>query len=63
MTITIVSVHPTVTMVSSADGQAELPTAWFPVTPKPGQEWIIAVDHLPTDAEKLDQLNALLIRD
>ncbi len=63
MIITVVAVHPTVTIVRTAGGQTELPTAWFPATPSAGQEWQVGLKHQPTDGEKLDQLNAYLVRD
>lgn len=63
MIITIVAVHPTVTIVRQDDGQFELPTNLFPATPKEGQRWSIALSHQPTEAEAINHLNGLLIRD
>lgn len=63
MKITIVAVHPSLTIVKSATGQSELPTAWFPSPPKVGQEWTLNFEHEATNPEKLDQLNAYLARD
>lgn len=63
VTVTIIAVHPTVTIVRTDSGQTEIPSAWFPVTPKIGQAWTIDVTHTATEAEKLDQLNAYLARD
>lgn len=62
-TVTIVAVHPAVTIVRTSGGQAELPTEWFPITPKEGQEWSIELEHQPTESEKLEQLNGYLARD
>lgn len=62
MRVTIVAVHPTVTIIKHDAGQLELPTSWFSVTPIIGQEWEIALTHTPTDQEKLDQLNSYLVR-
>ena len=61
--ITIVAVHPTVTIVKTPSGQTEVPTDWFPTTPKVDQEWSVALEHQPTEPEKLNQLNAYLVRD
>lgn len=63
ITITIVAVHPTVTIVRTDSGQTEIPSDWFPTTPKIGQEWKVDITHVATEAEKLDQLNAYLVRD
>lgn len=62
-TVTIVAVHPAVTIVRTPDGQTEVPTAWFADLPKVGQEWTIELHHTATEAEKLDKLNAYLARD
>jgi len=61
--VTIVAVHPTVTIVRTPGGQTELPTEWFSTTPKVGQEWTVELQHRANEAEKLDQLNAYLARD
>ena len=37
--ISVVAVHPTVTIVRTPNGQTEIPTDWFPHPPKNGQEW------------------------
>lgn len=63
VTVTIVAVHPTVTIVRTAGGQTELPTEWFPTMPRAGQEWKIAPEHQLTQREQLDQLNVYLARD
>ncbi len=63
MLVTIVAAHPTVTVVRTPDGQAELPTNWFPTAPTIGQQWNISLDHQVTDDEKIDQLNSYLARD
>lgn len=63
MVVTIIAVHPTVTIVRTPGGQTELPTAWFPNTPVVGQDWEVTLDHRPTDVEQLEQLNDLLVRD
>ena len=61
--VTIVAVHPTVTIVQTSKGQTEVPTDWFPATPKIGQTWMLTLDHQDTDQEKLDQLNDYLAKD
>jgi hypothetical protein len=61
--ITITAVHPTVTVVTTPDGQTELPTAWFIPPPQPGQVWQIYLEHQPTEVEKITQLNDYLKRD
>ncbi len=63
MRISVVAVHPTVTIVRTPNGQTEIPTDWFPHPPKNGQEWDVTLEHRPTESEKLDQLNAYLARD
>lgn len=63
MVVTILAVHPTVTIVRTPSGQTELPTAWFPTPPAIGQEWSITLDHRPTETEKLDELNDYLVRE
>lgn len=63
MVVTIIAVHPAVTIVKTPTGQAELPTAFFPEPPKIGQEWTLDFKHVATETEKLDQLNAYLARD
>ena len=61
--LTIVAVHPTVTVVRTADKQTEVPTDWFPAMPKIDQEWDMELKHQPTDSEQLDRLNAYLVKD
>lgn len=61
--ITIVAVHPTVTIIRTPSGQTEVPTEWFPETPKVDQEWSLNVQHTTTDTEKLSKLNDYLARD
>ncbi len=61
--ITIVAVHPTVTIVRSKDGQTEVPTHWFSEIPKVNQEWDLDLRHETTEAERLDRLNAYLVKD
>ena len=63
VTLSIITVHPTVTIVRTGETQTEIPTAWFPVVPVAGQEWKLQLSHEPTDQEKLTTLNAYLIRD
>jgi hypothetical protein len=63
MRVTIVAVHPTITIIKHDTGQLEVPTLWFPTTPKVGQVWTVNFEHQPTDQEKLDQLNTYLVRD
>jgi hypothetical protein len=60
---TIVAVHPTVTVVRTTSGQTEVPTEWFPATPKVDQEWDLDLKHQPTEPEQLDRLNAYLVKD
>lgn len=63
MTITIIAVHPSVTIVRDGDRQLELPVAWFPTPPQVGQEWTLDLHRQPTETEQLQQLNAYLARD
>ena len=63
MKVTIVAVHPAVTVVRTPGGQTELPTEWFSEPPKAGQEWVVNLEHQPSESEKLGQLNAYLARD
>lgn len=62
-TITIVAVHPTVTIIRAPSGQIEVPTDWFPEIPKIDQEWTLNLQHTTTDSEKLSKLNDYLARD
>ena len=61
--LTIVAVHPTVTVVRTSAGQTEVPTDWFPTPPKVNQEWDLELKHQSTDSEQLDRLNAYLVKD
>jgi len=61
--LTIVAVHPTVTVVRTPDEQTEVPTNWFPSMPKVDQVWEVELKHQPTDTEQLDRLNAYLVKD
>lgn len=62
MRITIVAVHPAVIIIKYGTGQLEVPASWFPVTPKVDQTWELTLEHLPSEQEKLDQLNSYLAR-
>lgn len=62
MRVTIVAVHPAITIIKHEGGQLEIPTAWFTTAPKVGQEWELTLEHRPTDQEKLDLLNSYLAR-
>lgn len=60
MTVEVVSALPSITVVRAGDRQLELPTEFFPEPPRPGQTWKIALTHLPTNAEQLEELNDYL---
>jgi len=60
MIVSIVTVHPSIVIVSSEHGQFELPRASFPTEPKVGQAWKLILGHETTDEERLADLNNLL---
>ena len=63
MIIKIVTVHPA-TVVGRVDKrQFELPISAFPTPPEPGQHWTITLEHQPSEADQLKQLNRYLAHD
>lgn len=60
MMVTIITVHPSVTVVQAGDRNFELPTDSFPVPPQSGQVWELTLQHRPTNVEQLADLNDLL---
>lgn len=60
MIVQVVTVHPSVTVVSAADRQFEIPTESFPTPPQAGQTWNLSLTHLPTSAEQVEKLNDYL---
>lgn len=63
MEIKIVAVHPSTVIVQQDNRQVELPLSAFLTPPKPGQHWILSLEHQPSEAEQLDQLNRYLAHD
>lgn len=63
MNVEVVAVHPTTIVVKAEDRQFEIPASAFAQAPKPHQHWTLTLDHQPTEAERLDQLNRYLRRD
>ncbi len=57
MTITVVSVHPTRTVVQAGEEQIELPTDAFSPRPVAGQAWELSLTHQLDEREKIDLLN------
>lgn len=62
MLVTIIAVHPEVTIVQFNDRRAEVPTAWFPHRPQAEQTWEMEWRHRPNEEERLASLNSLLAR-
>ncbi|GEM_PF-2946464 len=60
MIVKIVTVHPSVTVVSGADRQFEIPTESFSTPPQVGQTWNLSLTHLPSSAEQVAKLNDYL---
>lgn len=56
----VVTVHPTVTIVTVDGRRAEIPTAWFPELPQPGQTWKLDLEQQLTDDDQRAKLNSLL---
>jgi hypothetical protein len=63
MVLTIVTVHPSRTIVRAGDDQFEVPTAAFPTRPAEGQTWDLQLNRQLHEREKLDQLNQYLKHD
>ncbi len=60
MIVRVVTVHPSVTVVTADGRDFEVPTASFPTTPTPGQSWALTLVHQPSLAEQHEKLNDLL---
>lgn len=60
MIVTVVTVHPSVTVVRGNEQEFELPTSAFMPPPVVGQTWNFTLTHQPTPTEQLAELNDYL---
>lgn len=60
MIVTVVTVHPSVTVVRTGEREFEVPSDSFPQTPQPGQTWNLSLTHQPSQTEQLAELNDYL---
>lgn len=60
MIVTVMTVHPSVTVVRQDDREFEIPTSAFSQPPAPGQTWNLTLTHQPSPTEQLAELNDYL---